>query len=212
MRNDKRDEYQKRPSQMGRIHVWNTQKSLLSLLCCILNTEKKNWNNNGWSAAQSCDWKCKSYDSKLKIFTLFQRYLPFGFIYYLFHIDIRFLEIQCKIFFDRIFCGCCLDRFSLFTLMVCIFVYSVFSDLQFPIDLSNVAKDHPFLENDPLQSLYRRLVALNRCATMRLDSAHKHGTNVSIPYTHIKKSKRTKIVWKWFIEHRAHWKSIVSVE
>lgn len=54
------------------------------------------------------------------------------------------------------------------------------TDLEFPIDLSNVAKDHPFLENDPLQSLYRRLVALNRCATMRLDSAHKHGTNVSI--------------------------------
>lgn len=50
-----------------------------------------------------------------------------------------------------------------------------FTDLQFPIDLSNVAKDHPFLENDPLQSLYRRLVALNRCATMRLDGAHKHG-------------------------------------
>lgn len=50
-----------------------------------------------------------------------------------------------------------------------------FADLQFPIDLSNVAKDHPFLENDPLQSLYRRLVALNRCATMRLDGAHKHG-------------------------------------
>lgn len=55
---------------------------------------------------------------------------------------------------------------------------SVRVDLQFPIDLSNVAKDHPFLENDPLQSLYRRLVALNRCATMRLDSSHKHG-NVS---------------------------------
>lgn len=52
------------------------------------------------------------------------------------------------------------------------------SDLQFPIDLTNVAKDHPFLENDPLQSLYRRLVALNRCAKMRLDSsAHKHGSN-----------------------------------
>lgn len=56
--------------------------------------------------------------------------------------------------------------------------FFLFSDLQFPIDLSNVAKDHPFLENDPLQSLYRRLVALNRCAKMRLDSsAHKHGTN-----------------------------------
>lgn len=61
----------------------------------------------------------------------------------------------------------------------CLFFF-FYLDLQFPIDLSNVAKDHPFLENDPLQSLYRRLVALNRCATMRLDSAHKHGTNVSI--------------------------------
>ncbi|XP_055680251.1 uncharacterized protein LOC129788248 isoform X2 [Lutzomyia longipalpis] len=53
----------------------------------------------------------------------------------------------------------------------------MYEDLQFPIDLSNVAQDHPFLENDPLQSLYRRLVALNRCATMRLDGTHKHGTN-----------------------------------
>lgn len=55
------------------------------------------------------------------------------------------------------------------------------ADLQFPIDLSNVAKDHPFLENDPLQSLYRRLVALNNCATMRLDNAHhsKHQAQVS---------------------------------
>lgn len=60
------------------------------------------------------------------------------------------------------------------------YVYFIPADLQFPIDLSNVAKDHPFLENDPLQSLYRRLVALNRCATMRLDGAHKHGSTVSI--------------------------------
>lgn len=53
------------------------------------------------------------------------------------------------------------------------------ADLQFPIDLSNVAKDHPFLENDPLQSLYRRLVALNRCATMRLDNTHHHSKHQS---------------------------------
>lgn len=76
----------------------------------------------------------------------------------------------------------CLERSILFTLCLnsLFFLLQFNSDLQFPIDLSNVAKDHPFLENDPLQSLYRRLVALNRCATMRLDSAHKHGTNVSI--------------------------------
>jgi len=37
-----------------------------------------------------------------------------------------------------------------------------------------VAKDHPFLEADSLQSLFRRLHALNRCATMKLDAHHTH--------------------------------------
>lgn len=54
-----------------------------------------------------------------------------------------------------------------------------FADSQFPIDLSSVAKDHPFLDKDPLQSLYRRLVTLNRCATMRLDGVQKRTANVS---------------------------------
>lgn len=44
------------------------------------------------------------------------------------------------------------------------------ADMQFPVDVASVAKDHPFLEHDSLQSLYRRLHALNRCASMRLDS------------------------------------------
>ncbi|XP_034938595.1 stAR-related lipid transfer protein 13 [Chelonus insularis] len=47
-------------------------------------------------------------------------------------------------------------------------------DYQFPIDVSGVAKDHPFLEPDSLQSLYRRLDALNRCANMKLDTNHTH--------------------------------------
>ncbi|XP_033232925.1 uncharacterized protein cv-c isoform X2 [Drosophila pseudoobscura] len=50
------------------------------------------------------------------------------------------------------------------------------ADHQFPIDLNNVAKDHTNLENDQLQSLYRRLCVLNRCATMRLDQSHKPQT------------------------------------
>ncbi|XP_055384687.1 rho GTPase-activating protein 7 isoform X2 [Condylostylus longicornis] len=50
----------------------------------------------------------------------------------------------------------------------------MYEDLQFPIDLNNVAKDHPILENDPLQSLYRRLCILNRCAALRLDNAYHH--------------------------------------
>ncbi|XP_055906378.1 serine-rich adhesin for platelets [Eupeodes corollae] len=52
----------------------------------------------------------------------------------------------------------------------------MYEDHQFPIDLTNVAKDHTNLENDPLQSLYRRLCILNRCANMRLDNNHKSHT------------------------------------
>lgn len=53
-----------------------------------------------------------------------------------------------------------------------------FSDLQFPIDLSGVEKDHPFLQKDQLQSLYRRLLVLNRSAAMRLDGQYNRNINV----------------------------------
>ncbi|CAO1419637.1 unnamed protein product [Diamesa serratosioi] len=49
----------------------------------------------------------------------------------------------------------------------------MYEDQQFPIDLNSVEKDHPFLEKDPLQSLFRRLAALNRYATMRLDGQYQ---------------------------------------
>ncbi|XP_050073355.1 rho GTPase-activating protein 7 [Anopheles maculipalpis] len=49
----------------------------------------------------------------------------------------------------------------------------MYEDHQFPIIVDDVAKDHPFLEPDPLQSLFRRLHTLNRCANMHLD-AHQH--------------------------------------
>ncbi|CAG4954993.1 unnamed protein product, partial [Parnassius apollo] len=44
--------------------------------------------------------------------------------------------------------------------------------LQFPIDVSGVQNDHPFLDADSLQSLFRRLTALNRCANMKLEHHH----------------------------------------
>ncbi|XP_014224108.1 stAR-related lipid transfer protein 13 isoform X3 [Trichogramma pretiosum] len=50
----------------------------------------------------------------------------------------------------------------------------MYEDYQFPIDVNGVAKDHPFLDADSLQSLFRRLHALNRCATMKLDTHHHH--------------------------------------
>ncbi|XP_075148117.1 rhoGTPase activating protein isoform X2 [Haematobia irritans] len=52
----------------------------------------------------------------------------------------------------------------------------MYEDHQFPIDLSNVAKDHTNLEDDQLQSLFRRLCILNRCANMRVDQSHKAQT------------------------------------
>lgn len=59
---------------------------------------------------------------------------------------------------------------------------SLFPDLQFPIDLScvekNVERDHPFLQKDQLQALYRRLLVLNRSATMRLDGQYNRNINV----------------------------------
>ncbi|XP_026669775.1 stAR-related lipid transfer protein 13 isoform X1 [Ceratina calcarata] len=53
----------------------------------------------------------------------------------------------------------------------------MYEDYQFPIDVSGVAKDHPFLEADSLQSLFRRLHALNRCANMKIDTHHTHSTS-----------------------------------
>lgn len=57
------------------------------------------------------------------------------------------------------------------------------SDLQFPIDLSCVERDHPFLEKDQLHALYRRLVILNRSAAMRLDGQYTRNVNVSCKFS-----------------------------
>lgn len=39
-----------------------------------------------------------------------------------------------------------------------------FAVMEFPIDISAAAQDHPFLERAVLNSLFRRLQILNRCA------------------------------------------------
>lgn len=49
----------------------------------------------------------------------------------------------------------------------------MYEDLQFPIDVNSVEKDHPFLDPDSLQSLFRRLQALNKCAAMKIDAPAK---------------------------------------
>lgn len=73
---------------------------------------------------------------------------------------------------------CMHEREMIMQLIILYYFLSRFPDLQFPIDLSCVEKDHPFLEKDQLQALYRRLVVLNRSAAMRLDGQYNRNVNV----------------------------------
>ncbi|XP_060096596.1 rho GTPase-activating protein 7-like isoform X2 [Heteronotia binoei] len=45
----------------------------------------------------------------------------------------------------------------------------MFEDMQFPIDIKTVRKDHDFLDQDAIDSLYRRLNTLNKCAAMKVE-------------------------------------------
>ncbi|XP_015262796.1 PREDICTED: rho GTPase-activating protein 7-like [Gekko japonicus] len=45
----------------------------------------------------------------------------------------------------------------------------MFEDMQFPIDIKTVRKDHEFLDQDAVDSLYRRLHTLNKCAAMKVE-------------------------------------------
>lgn len=46
----------------------------------------------------------------------------------------------------------------------------MYEDNLFPIDISSVKKDHEFLDTDSIQSLFRRLNTLNKCARMKIDN------------------------------------------
>ncbi|NWY53132.1 RHG07 protein, partial [Chionis minor] len=45
----------------------------------------------------------------------------------------------------------------------------LFEDKQFPIDVKTVRKDHEFLDGDAIESLFRRLNTLNKCASMKVE-------------------------------------------
>ncbi|KAI9557698.1 hypothetical protein GHT06_017527 [Daphnia sinensis] len=47
----------------------------------------------------------------------------------------------------------------------------MYEDWQFPLDLNVVERDHPFLDVDSLQALFRRLAVLNRMAKLRNEKA-----------------------------------------
>ncbi|NXP12280.1 RHG07 protein, partial [Thinocorus orbignyianus] len=45
----------------------------------------------------------------------------------------------------------------------------LFEEMQFPIDVKTVRKDHEFLDGDAIESLFRRLNTLNKCASMKVE-------------------------------------------
>uniref|UniRef100_A0A8C0BJB1 Rho-GAP domain-containing protein n=1 Tax=Buteo japonicus TaxID=224669 RepID=A0A8C0BJB1_9AVES len=45
----------------------------------------------------------------------------------------------------------------------------LFEDMQFPIDVKTVRKDHEFLDGDAIESLFRRLNTLNKCASVKVE-------------------------------------------
>ncbi|XP_009877017.1 PREDICTED: rho GTPase-activating protein 7-like, partial [Apaloderma vittatum] len=49
----------------------------------------------------------------------------------------------------------------------------LFEDMQFPIDAKTVRKDHEFLDGDAIESLFRRLNTLNKCASMKVEISHQ---------------------------------------
>ncbi|NWI67023.1 RHG07 protein, partial [Todus mexicanus] len=49
----------------------------------------------------------------------------------------------------------------------------LFEDMQFPIDVKTVRKDHEFLDGDAIESLFRRLNTLNKCASMKVEIGHQ---------------------------------------
>ncbi|KAL4717044.1 hypothetical protein ACJJTC_016931 [Scirpophaga incertulas] len=78
-------------------------------------------------------------------------------------------------------------------------------DLQFPIDVSGVQNDHPFLDADSLQSLFRRLTALNRCANMKLEHHHQKRSNDS-------DDEQCALSDKWQYERKSRrWSRVVEI-
>ncbi|XP_044309549.1 rho GTPase-activating protein 7-like [Varanus komodoensis] len=54
----------------------------------------------------------------------------------------------------------------------------MFEDMQFPIDMKTVRKDHEFLDQDAIESLYRRLNSLNKYAAMKVEICRQRKRSV----------------------------------
>ncbi|KAK8742350.1 hypothetical protein OTU49_001821 [Cherax quadricarinatus] len=82
----------------------------------------------------------------------------------------------------------------------------MYEELQFPLDLVCVERDHAFLDTDSLQALFRRLRVLNRCAKIRLDSARKNKTEESDD-----EEQQCALSGNWkFQRHSRRWSRVVQ--
>ncbi|KAG8439181.1 hypothetical protein GDO86_005412 [Hymenochirus boettgeri] len=84
----------------------------------------------------------------------------------------------------------------------------LYEDLQFPIDVEIVKNDHEFLDPDAMESLYRRLNTLNKCATMKVEiSRHRKRSDES------EDDEPCAISNKWSYERQSHrWSRIESLD
>ncbi|XP_038604414.1 stAR-related lipid transfer protein 8 [Tachyglossus aculeatus] len=55
----------------------------------------------------------------------------------------------------------------------------LYDDSQFPLDIESVKRDHPFLDQDSLRALCRRLMTLNASASMKLEVRFQHKNEAS---------------------------------
>ncbi|XP_069510399.1 rho GTPase-activating protein 7-like [Ambystoma mexicanum] len=84
----------------------------------------------------------------------------------------------------------------------------LFEDQQFPVDIDTVKHDHEFLDRDAFESLCRRLNALNKCATMKVEiSRHRKRSDES------EEDEPCAISNKWAYErHSQRWSRLETLE
>ncbi len=103
-----------------------------------------------------------------------------------------------------------------------LFIYFFFlvqkTDWQFPLDLKVVERDHPFLDVDSLQALFRRLSTLNRMAKIRSEkaAAGRHSQRLSsdnrLGRSDEEEDQECALSDQWtFQRHSRRWSRIVDL-
>ncbi|XP_029439971.1 rho GTPase-activating protein 7-like isoform X2 [Rhinatrema bivittatum] len=84
----------------------------------------------------------------------------------------------------------------------------LYEDLQFPVDIETVKSDHEFLDQDAIESLYRRLNTLNKCAAMKVElSRHRKRSDES------EEDEPCAISNRWeYQRHSKRWSRLESSE